>query len=311
MTSVTFPPEVGGDGSTVSDDENPNTGLRKGGYTTRFVAALVQMVAIAQVGVTKAQEAAASALSALNAPATNATSATSLSLTDSGSITLTLAEVGKAFTVGMTIGIARTSDPLKQMIGVITAFNSNTGAMTVAMQSKSETAGPFSDWTIFRTATGGVPATRAVGVTGGLLTGGGTLAADFSIGLPKLTATEVAAGTKDDAVMTAKNFADAGKPQALTYAANIAWPIQRRKARVVLTGNGAVQEPTGAVEGAFYSLEIAQDATGGWLASFASCFEFEDGETPDMPSAPNAVLRLYMECIATSPTLRMFVRSAQ
>lgn len=47
MSSVFFDPAVGGDGSTVSDDSNPSTGLANGGHRTRFVAALAQVVAIA------------------------------------------------------------------------------------------------------------------------------------------------------------------------------------------------------------------------------------------------------------------------
>jgi len=312
MTLVTFPPEVGGDGSTVSDDENPETGLRKGGYTTRFVAALVQMVAVAQWMLGKAQEVASLALNILNAPATSATSSSNLTLAASGTITFTLDQMDKAFMAGMTVGFARLPPNAgQQMIVRLDTFEPSTGVGTGTIVSATATGGPYSGWNVFRTASGGIPATRAVGVTGGLLTGGGTLAADFSIGLPKLSADEVAGGTKDDAVMTAKNFADAGKAQALTYAANIAWPMQRRAARVVLTGNGALQEPTGEVEGAYYDLTAAQDATGGRLLSFAACYEFENDEVPDMPTAPGAELHLWMKCLASTPTKRFYVRASQ
>lgn len=47
MSSVTFTTAVGGDGSTVSDDASPTTGLANGGHRTRFVPALSQMVAVA------------------------------------------------------------------------------------------------------------------------------------------------------------------------------------------------------------------------------------------------------------------------
>ncbi len=46
MSQVFFDPEVGGDGSTVSDDDNPATGLRNYGHVTRFVPALTQLVAV-------------------------------------------------------------------------------------------------------------------------------------------------------------------------------------------------------------------------------------------------------------------------
>ena len=48
MESVTFPPEVGGSGLTVTDDANPTTGLANGGHRAHFVPALAQVVAVAQ-----------------------------------------------------------------------------------------------------------------------------------------------------------------------------------------------------------------------------------------------------------------------
>ena len=56
MASVTFPPEVGGNGSTVTDDANPTTGLANGGHRARFVPALAQVVAVAQHVVDTAQD---------------------------------------------------------------------------------------------------------------------------------------------------------------------------------------------------------------------------------------------------------------
>ena len=47
MVSVTFPPEVGGSGLTVTDDANPTTGLANNGHRARFVPALSQVVAVA------------------------------------------------------------------------------------------------------------------------------------------------------------------------------------------------------------------------------------------------------------------------
>lgn len=59
MANVTFDPAVGGDGSVVSDDASPTTGLAAGGFRTRLVPALAQLVAIANFVKTKATEAAA------------------------------------------------------------------------------------------------------------------------------------------------------------------------------------------------------------------------------------------------------------
>ena len=54
MESVTFPPEVGGSGLTVTDDANPTTGLANNGHRARFVPALVQVVAVASNTVNQA-----------------------------------------------------------------------------------------------------------------------------------------------------------------------------------------------------------------------------------------------------------------
>lgn len=54
MASVTFSPSVGGDGSTVTDDSSPTTGLGNGGHRTRFVPALAQLVAVASNAVASA-----------------------------------------------------------------------------------------------------------------------------------------------------------------------------------------------------------------------------------------------------------------
>lgn len=80
MASVTFPPSLGGSGLTVTDDDNPTTGLGAGGHRLRFVPALAETVIMAQTSVsrsaialaqaniatTKASESSASAATAAN-----------------------------------------------------------------------------------------------------------------------------------------------------------------------------------------------------------------------------------------------------
>ena len=147
MASVTFLGSVGGDGSTVTDDNDTITGLGNGGHRTRFVPALYQMVAVASTVVTKATEAAASAASALNAPGTQATSTTSLFI-GLGSKSLTLAQTGKAFALGQWVGIVSTASPATQwMWGAITAFNSGTGDMTVDV-ALTRGSGTLASWAV-------------------------------------------------------------------------------------------------------------------------------------------------------------------
>ncbi len=57
MSKVTFNTSIGGDGSSVSDDNDAATGLGNGGHRTRFVPALQQTVNIVSTAVTKADEA--------------------------------------------------------------------------------------------------------------------------------------------------------------------------------------------------------------------------------------------------------------
>jgi len=136
--TVTFLPSVGGDNSTVTDDSNGTTGLANGGHRLRFVPALAQTVAVASNVVSNAvavaantAAAAASAASAISAPGTQATSTTSLT-PGTGSMSLTLAQTGKAFVVGQWVAISDSAAPAtKWLVGAITAFNSGTGAMTV------------------------------------------------------------------------------------------------------------------------------------------------------------------------------------
>lgn len=152
MASVTFLEAVGGDGSTVTDDSNATTGLDGRGYVDRFVPALAQVVAVAGYTVTtagaastSASAAAASAASALGAPGTNATSTTSLTV-GTGSKSLTI-QTAKAYSHGQVVVIASTASPGNQMTGIITSYNSGTGALVVDVQ-QTLGSGTLAAWTI-------------------------------------------------------------------------------------------------------------------------------------------------------------------
>ena len=66
MSSVYFDPAVGGDGTTITDDSNPSTGLANGGHRTRYVPSLANIVSVGNFSLTKATAAAASAVTASN-----------------------------------------------------------------------------------------------------------------------------------------------------------------------------------------------------------------------------------------------------
>jgi hypothetical protein len=176
MASVNFPNNVGGDGSTVTDDSSPTTGLANGGFRTRLVPMFTNIINIvnwvmgqmaaavnaaaasansastsAGDAATKAAAAATSASTALNAPGTSATSTTSLTI-GAGAQPLTV-PAGKLFVVGMYVTIASTASPSNAMAGSVTSYNSATGAMVVNVASVSG-GGVFAAWTV---SVSGVP----------------------------------------------------------------------------------------------------------------------------------------------------------
>ena len=102
-----------------------------------------------------ASAAAASAAAALTAPGTSATSTTSLTIA-TGVQNLTI-QTGKAFSVGQSVAIAYTTMPYKRMGGVITAYDSGTGALTVNVDQIAD-SGTFSNWTV---SLGALPAAGA------------------------------------------------------------------------------------------------------------------------------------------------------
>lgn len=156
MSSVTFSSTVGGNNSTVTDDDNATTGLANGGHRTRFVPALAQVVAVASYTVSSTQTAqsqsaasaaaaAASAASAIASPATSATSTTSLAI-GTGSKSLTI-QTGKSVAVGMSVKVAYTTTPTNWMHGDVTAYDSGTGALTVNVTT-TQGSGTYTAWTV-------------------------------------------------------------------------------------------------------------------------------------------------------------------
>lgn len=137
MSSVTFSTTVGGDGSTVTDDDNASTGLGNGGALIRLVPMMQQVVNVAATTVN-------AATSALGGATTNSTSTTSLTI-GTGSKSLTLVESGKAYTIGQYVIIASTASPSNNMIGQVTSFLGT--ALTVNIITTNG-SGTLANWTI-------------------------------------------------------------------------------------------------------------------------------------------------------------------
>lgn len=146
MASVNFDSSVGGDGSTVSDDASPTTGLANYGWKTRFVPALANIVSIALWVKNKALEVLGFALSATNAPNTQATSTTSLAI-GTGAKSLTV-QAGKSFLQGHYIVLASQGTASQSMLGQVTSYNSSTGALVVNV-TNTIGAGTYADWVAY------------------------------------------------------------------------------------------------------------------------------------------------------------------
>ena len=89
---------------------------------------------------------------ALTLGATNSTSTTSL-LIGLGSKSLTV-QTGKSYVVGMTVKIASTATGVDWMLGDITSYTTETGALVVTVVGISGT-GTLAAWTISQSASGG------------------------------------------------------------------------------------------------------------------------------------------------------------
>lgn len=84
-------------------------------------------------------------VTAVNAPGTSGTSTTSLAI-GTGSKALTT-QTAKSWAVGQPVVVASTASPTNFMAGVITAYNSGTGAMTVSVVLTSG-SGTLASWNV-------------------------------------------------------------------------------------------------------------------------------------------------------------------
>lgn len=100
-----------------------------------------------------------------------ATSTTSDTIA-TGSTTLTV-DTGKNFVVGQTVTIARTSAPTNYMVGVVTAYNSGNGSLTVDVDFING-SGTFTDWTVSLAAPDALPSTTGNGGKVVYVNSGGT-----------------------------------------------------------------------------------------------------------------------------------------
>lgn len=230
MAQVTFLTTVGGDGTTVSDDANPTTGLANGGHRTRFVPALAQVVAVAQNTVNEAVEAAASATQAetiknqtqaikdqavidtqaianqaqtsANAAEASAQAAAALAAAFAGTSTSSVAiglgnktfttQSGEQYTPGIWMTAVSQANAANFMFGQVVSYSGTTLVINVQSTGGS---GTFADWNLSLAGVRGAPGTGITDqATGWTATGGTsprTLTVDQSVSTSQLQPTLV------------------------------------------------------------------------------------------------------------------------
>lgn len=130
--SVTFPVNLGGDGSTVTDDDNASTGLGNGGHRTRFVPAMGQVVAVANVLTQRLSN-------------QSDTSSSSIAI-GTGNKTFVTAGFYE-WAVGMWVTVTSAANPANYMFGQVTSWTTSTNTLIVDVDSVGG-SGTLSDWTI-------------------------------------------------------------------------------------------------------------------------------------------------------------------
>lgn len=183
MSSVTFLTTVGGDGSTVTDDSNPSTGLANGGHRTRFVPALAQTVAIAANTVDKAQQAVDSAASAAASAASAAAIAGAFVSTSTTSWTPAIGskaftvQTGEQYTAGIFVTIVSASTPSVWGFGQVTGYSGDQLTVDVQVINGSATK---TDWNISLTGARGAPGAGVTPQAVGFTLQGGTVSKTYT-----------------------------------------------------------------------------------------------------------------------------------
>jgi hypothetical protein len=174
-------------------------------------------------------------------------------------------------------------------LNVPTASASNRGALSSA------------DWTTFNGKGSGTVTSASVvsanGFAGTIATATTTPAITLTTsitGVLKGNGTAISAGTAGTdfvAPATATNFSAQQYfgASTLTDGATISWAVGAAQvATVTIAGNRTFGAPTGLVSGAFYSLNVIQDATGSRTITWNAVFKWTGGTAPTLSTAASA-----------------------
>lgn len=281
--SVTFPTNLGGDGSTVTDDDNATTGLGNGGHRLRFVPAMGQTVAVANVLTQRLA-------------ANSDTSSSSVAI-GTGNKSFTTAKF-YTWAIGMWVTVTSAANPANYMFGQVTAYTASTGALTVDVDSVGG-SGTYSDWTVALSAynpVGTYLTSADIGVT---VQG---YDADLTTWAGKTAPTGTVVGTSDTQTLTAKTI-EAGTftngYTEETYSANSSTAITISLTNgsmqfITLTGSPTITMPAAAA-GKSFTL-ILYTGTGSYTVSW-STVSWAGGTTPTITTTASKkdILNFYSD----------------
>ena len=177
----------------------------------------------------------------------------------------------------------------------------NAGAVTIAndaVETAMIAAGAVGSTEIADNAVGGDKIAMSSDAAGDIIYYGGTDYGRLAVGtagqglLVNSGATAPEWGTVGDASLgtaqewtAQQNFNNT----ALTFDATQDWALAANQvATLTLTANTTFDAPTQMVDGAFYSLIIIQDGTGGWTASWNTVFKWAAGTAPTLTTTASA-----------------------
>jgi len=280
--SVTFPVNLGGDGSTVTDDDNASTGLGNGGHRTRFVPAMGQTIAVANVLTQRL--------------ASNSDTSTSSVAIGTGNKTFVTAGFYE-WAIGMWVTVTSAANPANYMFGQVLSWTTSTNTVVIDVDSVGG-SGTLSDWTIALSAYNPVGSYLTAADIGVTVQGyDGDLAAIAALagtsGVLKKTNTNTWAldtGTFVEAE-TATTFTaqQVFGNSALTDAATIAWDVSTKQVATFtfVSSSRTMGAPTNMVNGGFYALAVIQNAGSNTL-TWNSVFKWASGAAPTLSTAAGA-----------------------
>ena len=242
MAGVWFDPAVGGDGSTVTDDAHPATGLQNYGWVVRFVPALTQQVAVAAwmkdwtlvqktaidasatAAGTSATDAAASAQAAANSAGAASASATSAG----ASATTAATQAGQASASATAAAASASAASTSELNAAASATAAGTSATDAATSEQA--------------------ASNSATAASASATSAGTSATTATTQADQASASATDAAASANAASSAKTAAEAARDKAQAWAdANENVPVEAGRYSAKHWAARAEQIATGAL----------------------------------------------------------------